>query len=203
MQISMKEQIINLQKSNKTPTICLPGCVKALENLFPNKFYIGGSFAYKSLLGLPIDQESDIDFFTNVQITRTGFLQILETLVFNHYAFTVDGIAEDAPNYDMVDIRKVVKLRFAAKFIYPDIEFVFLPEGTCIPSYLMGQQATSLSECYLKPDFSPKGFAAGSTVAFKDTQRTKKITVNEENKGTVQHLQKIANLCDEFGFTIK
>jgi hypothetical protein len=198
---SSRGKLLSLIKGKEATQIVLPDCVRILEDLFPNKFFIGGSFAYKSLLGLTIDPASDIDFFTNLQITRTGFIQIIEALVFPFEDFTIDIIAEEnAPSYDMVDIRKVVKLRFKSG---TDVEFIFLPEDVCVASYLMGQQATSFSECYLKPDFSPKGFTTGSTVAFRDTQETKRIKVNEKNKATHQHLQKIANLCDEFGFTIK
>jgi hypothetical protein len=203
-QASTRRQLLDLIKGKQPTKPELPEFVRLLQDIFPGQFFIGGSFAYKSLLGLPINSESDIDFFTNVQITRTGFIQILEALVFPFEEFTVDDITEDAPRYDMVDIRKVVKLRFKSSFkTSPAVEFIFLPENTHVPTYLEKQQATSISECYLSPDFSPVGYSSGGSVAFRMAQANKIVVVNEKNKATHQHLQKIANLCDEFGFTIK
>jgi len=83
--------------------------VEELNNVFPDKFYIGGSFARNEILGKPHNSHSDIDFYTNLSITRAGFIKVLENIIFEGKDITVYpnmGLNE----YKMPNIRKRVEI---------------------------------------------------------------------------------------------
>jgi len=180
--------------------------VEELNNVFPDKFYIGGSFARNEILGKPHNFHSDIDFYTNLSITRAGFIKVLENIIFEGKDITVYpnmGLNE----YKMPSIRKRVEI---ASEGVTDMDFIFLdPEVKDVGAYLLKNQASALSECYIKPDFRTLSQFTSRILGFKKaSDRFYQVTGGNtlrinKNLCTPGHYKKLKALAEKYNLTIE
>lgn len=183
---------------------------KQLNDLFPDKFYVGGSTARNLILNTQCT--GDIDFFTNLDITRVGFKSILENVLFKHTTFEVKSKGDD-PTF-AGDCQKYYKMPYMQKMIsitfprsdYPDMDFIFLQKHAVpdVGKYLLQVQASNISECYLKLNFNT--YSINYSKYFKEllvdkTSHTLRLNTHP-CVCTIQHREKVLEWAIKRGIAL-
>lgn len=178
------------------------------NDIFPKaQLTLGGSAALEIQSPGRCVKPRDIDFYLKLEITRVGFREVLETIIFKDEDIMFedkeyDRVPEHA-RYLMPCISRRIKV---VRFEGPDIDFIFTKSMHTVPQWLLKNQASTLTElCYKMDTYNDPFKHVVSSDEFKLVMGGYKgvILQIDPKVCSSDHAIRVVDRCNRMGFEVR
>ncbi len=186
--------------AEEIPHITISDVMNKIRDLYPlGDVCVGGSSARNYILKNGL-LSRDVDIYMAIGVTRYMFEEILHNIVFKGVPIAIDTPRGDPKYYKMPHMRRLVTVSFPLGNL-PDLDFIFLNPSvvTDVSGYLMKNQASTISQCCLKTDYTLKGFTKVTSNDFDKAFR-KEIPAylnNHPSVCTPEQADKVVRFCKD------